>query len=82
MRDEVVKGPPVVTEPYGPRSELGKTTKALAAAALAEPGEWFSIPVGDNRNNFYTYVYRYIGAAISEVQITGGRVWVRVKEKN
>jgi hypothetical protein len=52
----------------------------LVESALAEPGEWFSMPVDPSlRSNAYNGIYAEYASRRVEVKVSNGRAYLRVK---
>lgn len=75
---EITRG---VAPPERERSDPTHAARilALAEAAAAEPGVWFSIdrPEGMNPTSVSTTIYRCIAQQVSEYSVAGGRVSIR-----
>jgi hypothetical protein len=76
--EEITKGQP----PLGGRGKSNPDrdkVRALVAAALADKGEWFSIPIPKSYapNGIRATILGVIATAVSESSSKNGRIWIR-----
>ena len=60
-----------------PLTEPGLKMRALAEAAFADKGEWYSIPQSSTITNQHTLAYAAVSKVAARVSTKQGRVWIR-----
>ncbi len=76
---EIEKGAPQRMGPNKHRNPYNTDLETLAALALSNKGEWFSIPLPPDKSlsALSTPVWRATAKVVGEYSVKGGRAWVR-----
>ena len=78
---EIVKGAPLTIRRVR-NDQLKNDTHDLVRTAIADPGEWYSIP-SPNRTNpssVGTLALTQIAKAVAKYSTKDGRIWIRFNE--
>ena len=78
---EITKGAPLKVK-KSPDIGLAKATAKVVKSAIADPGEWYSIPIpnGTNRSSVGTTIVTQIARTVAEWSAKDERIWIRFYE--